>query len=151
MRKISTILVAAAFVSALLTAQTKPNFSGTWKVNVEKSDFGPFATPEKGWSMNIDHREPEIWTMPLDDPAEKHVIYTDGRESQHESKEFGHITMTATWDKTALLITSKYRDIKQTDRWVLSADGKTLTSSRHLESPMGDGDLKHVYEKQEKL
>ena len=50
MRKISITLAAAVFAFALLAAQTKPDFSGTWKVNVQKSDFGPFPTPTKGWT-----------------------------------------------------------------------------------------------------
>jgi hypothetical protein len=150
MRKISITLTAAVFAFVLLVAQTKPNFTGTWKLNVQKSDFGPGPTPPEGWAVKMDHRELEIWTIPADDPAKKHVIYTDGRASQAESEEFGHITITAAWDKSALVVTSKYGEIKQTDRWVLSADGKTWTSSRHLETPGGEGDLKHVYEKQEK-
>ena len=150
MRKISITLAAAVFAFAPLAAQTKPNFSGTWKVNVHKSDFGPFPTPAEGWAVKMDHHEPKIWTMLSDDPAKKHVIYTDGRESRVESDELGQMTITATWDKATLVITSKYAETKQTDRWVLSADGKTWTSSRHLETPVGQGDLKHVYEKQEK-
>jgi hypothetical protein len=29
----------------LLAAQTKPNFSGIWKLNLEKSDFGHLPAP----------------------------------------------------------------------------------------------------------
>ncbi len=150
MPKILILLAAAVFASALLTAQTKPNFSGTWKLNVHTSDFGGGPTPKEGWVLNIDHREPEIWTTVALDTAKKHVIYTDGRESGLESEEFGHTIITATWDKSVLVVTSKYGEIRQTDRWVLSADGKTWTNSRHLETPVGESDLKHVYEKQEK-
>jgi len=55
--KYQSLLRLAVFVSAHSTAQTKLNFSGTWKVKGHKSNFG----------SKMDHHEPEIWRMPWDD------------------------------------------------------------------------------------
>ena len=150
MRRLSITLSLALFGAAFLAAQTKPNFSGTWKINLERSDFGPFPKPAEGWTIHMDQRGVEVWTMPADAPEKKHVIYTDGRKSEVETDEVGHMTITATWDESVLVITSKYGETKQTERWALSKDGKVWTSSRHIEGPLGEGDLKHIYEKQQK-
>jgi hypothetical protein len=148
MRRFSSTLSLALVGAAFLAAQTKPNFTGTWKINLERSDFGPFPKPAEGWTIKMDQRGVEVWTMPATTPEKKHVIYTDGRKSEVESDEIGHMTITATWDESVLVITSKYGETKQTERWALSKDGKVWTSSRHIESPPGEGDLKHIYEKQ---
>jgi hypothetical protein len=150
MHRLSITLFMALCGAAFLTAQTKPDFSGTWKLNLERSDFGPFPKPAEGWTIKMDHRGAEVWTMPADAPGKRHVIYTDGRESEFEDDEVGRMTITATWEESVLVITSKYGDTKQTERWALSKDGKVWTSSRHLETSLGEGDLKHVYEKQQK-
>jgi hypothetical protein len=52
----SLALCARTFGQAQKPAAT-PNFTGTWKVNIEKSNFGPEAKPHSIVSKN-DHREP---------------------------------------------------------------------------------------------
>ena len=150
MRRVSITLCVALLGVAFLAAQSKPNFSGTWKLNLERSDFGPFPKPAEGWTTKMDHIGAEVWTMPADAPEKKHVIYTDGRKSEVETDEVGRMTITAAWDESVLVITSKYGDTRQKERWALSKDGKVWTSIRHLEASIGEGDLKHVYEKQQK-
>ena len=150
MRRFSITLFLALFGVAFLAAQTKPNFSGTWKLNVERSDFGLFPKPAEGWTIKMDHHGTEVWTMPAEGPEKKHVIYTDGRKSEVETDEVGRMTITAAWEESVLVITSKYGETKQTERWSLSKDGKVWTSIRHLEASIGEGDLKHLYDKQQK-
>jgi hypothetical protein len=56
------------------------------------------------------------------------------------------------WDADTLTIDSKgkFGDAEVTiqDKWSLSEDGKTLTIQRHVASPMGEGDLKLIMEKE---
>ena len=68
MRRLSITLYLALFGAVFLAAQTKPNFSGTWKINPERSDFGPFPKPAEGWTVQMVQRGVEIWTMPADAP-----------------------------------------------------------------------------------
>ncbi len=41
------ILPAILLCFAVSAAYAKPNFSGTWELNTETSDFGPMPKPEK--------------------------------------------------------------------------------------------------------
>src|SRR5271166_4640089 len=41
---LATLAVVALALTA--TAQTRPNFAGSWKLNVGKSDFGPLPPPD---------------------------------------------------------------------------------------------------------
>ena len=55
-------LVAALTVTAFaasLAAQSKSNFSGTWKLNVSKSDFGPLPGPDSRTDV-IEHNDPVL-------------------------------------------------------------------------------------------
>jgi len=59
---------AACLCASLVTAQNKPNFSGDWKMNREKSKFtggGP-----DNILIKVDHKEPafaENWSMSTPD------------------------------------------------------------------------------------
>src|SRR5258708_21072762 len=52
------VLTVTAF-AASLAAQSKPNFSGTWKLNVSKSDFGPLPGPDSQSNV-IEHNDPVL-------------------------------------------------------------------------------------------
>ena len=59
MRKaIVTALFVTAFATSMI-AQSKPNFSGTWKLNLAKSDFGPLPAPDSRTDV-IDHNDPTM-------------------------------------------------------------------------------------------
>jgi len=69
----------------LAQAQSKPNFTGTWKVNNSKSDFGPMPAPQSSTSK-IDHKEPSlrIATTWVGDQGERTFEFsytTDGKEN----------------------------------------------------------------------
>jgi hypothetical protein len=76
---------------------------------------------------------------------------TDGKECTNEFRG-NPSKSTLKWDGDTLLFTTKGRfgdnEYTMTDKWQLSADGKTLTLNRHFSSAMGEGDQKLVLEKQ---
>src|ERR1051325_1645045 len=122
-------------VSLLFAAlcYAKPNFSGQWTMDASKSDFGPMPAPEKIVRV-IDHKEPNlnIKTTQVGQQGEVKSEYsytTDGKEFTAKSGA-GEIKGTATWAADDLVVKSKRQiqniEIDQTDRWSLSADGKTL-------------------------
>jgi hypothetical protein len=45
--------------AALAVAADKPDFSGTWKLNFDKSDFGFLGAPTAN-TLKIVHHEPEV-------------------------------------------------------------------------------------------
>jgi hypothetical protein len=76
---------------------------------------------------------------------------TDGKETTNTVRG-NEVKSTAKWEGDELAIAGKAQfngaDVTLTDRWSLSADGKTLTILRHVNSPMGETDQKIVLEKQ---
>jgi hypothetical protein len=144
-----------ALVLGLGQTQAKPNFSGTWKVNLEKSDFGPMPAPDSQ-TQKIDHQDPNLKlniseSGQMGDMNFDLAYTTDGKECTNTvaGNEF---KSTLTWDGDNLVIDTKGSfngtDFTAKDRWTLSEDGKTLTVERHLASEMGEADQKILFEKQ---
>lgn len=155
-RKLISIgfLIALGAVSTM--AQKQPDFSGTWKLNVSKSDFGVLGGPDSRTDI-ITHKEPSITSEVSAEGAQGKQQFTikyttDGKEvtNQINGRE---VKSTLKWDGSTLVITSSFNyndnpvDARAT--WSLSADGKTLTISAHYASAMGEADQKFVLEKQE--
>jgi hypothetical protein len=151
------LLCGALAVGAfgLSTAQAKPNFSGTWKANIAKSDFGAIPAPDSR-TDKILHEDPDLKdTMTVNgqmgESTAELKYSTDGKETTNTVRG-NEIKSTAKWDGDELTIAGKGSfngaDLTLNDRWSLSADGKTLTITRHLASPAGETDQKIVLEKQ---
>ena len=123
----------------LVQAQAKSDFSGTWKLNVTKSDFGPMPPPETG-VQKITHQDPTIKANisttggPQGDMTYDINYSTDGKESVNKVGD-NEFKSTANWEGDELVINTKGsfggNDFTSKDRWTLSADGKTLTIARH--------------------
>lgn len=155
LRRVVTATLMLVSFAALTFAQTKPNFSGTWKLNTAKSDFGMLPPTESQTSLII-HADP---AMKVDIAAETGqgkqqytVNYTtDGKESVNKVGP-REIKSVATWDGSAMALSSKlnFNDQEVTVKaiWTLSEDGKTLTQNTHFASPMGETDQKLIFEKQ---
>jgi hypothetical protein len=130
-RNLAALMIAAivCLCASIASAQTKPDFSGTWKMNREKSKFergGPDAILTK-----IDHKEPafaENWTVSTPD-GERSLqakYTTDGKETEQEV--MGRMAKTsAKWDGDALVIEFKSEEGFFKRKITLSADGKTIT------------------------
>src|SRR5262245_60884002 len=52
-------LIALTMASQYATAQAKPNFSGSWKMDTARSDFGPVPAPVP-MDRKITHAEPSL-------------------------------------------------------------------------------------------
>jgi len=152
--------VTALFVTAFATsmfAQSKPNFSGTWKLNVAKSDYPPpLAAPDTRTDVIV-HSEPTITdnvtqTGGQGDFTGTINYTTDGKEATNKMGP-REVKSSLAWDGSNLVVNSKLSindaDITIKTVWVLSDDGKTLTQSAHIASPMGELDSKAVFEKQD--
>ncbi len=154
--KVIVAALAAVALAASLAAQSKPDFSGTWKLNVGKSDYGVLP-PSNSRTDVIDHKDPALKVSVSDDGAQGQQNYTlalttDGKEALNHP---GGLDMknVATWQGNNLVVNTKLQfqgnDVSIKSTWTLSDDGKTLTQSAHLESPMGETDQKFIFEKQE--
>ena len=140
---------------AALSAYAKPNFTGDWKLNAAKSEFGQFPAPSS-MTQKAAHDDPalKVATKMATDNGEfefESTYSTDGKET---SNAFGPNAMksVAKWEGETLAIQTKgqFGDSEVTiqDKWELSADGKSITIRRHFTSSQGEMDQKIVLEKQ---
>jgi hypothetical protein len=132
------------------------NYSGTWKLNVDKSDFGPLP-PSNSRTDIIEHNDPEMKDSVSDDGAQGKLDYvlkitTDGKEAINSAGGLD-TKSTASWSGSNLVVDTKLSfqgtDVAIKTAWVLSPDGKTLTQNAHLNAgALGEVDQKFVFEKQ---
>jgi hypothetical protein len=157
MRKaIVAVLSVTAFATSML-AQSKPNFSGTWKLNVAKSDFGPVPAPDSRTDV-IDHSDPvlKVNTSLVGGPQGNMDAIsnytTDGKEATNHMGP-REVKATIVWDGAKLVYNGKttFQDAELTIKsiWTLSDDGKTLTQNVHFTTPMGEADQTLIYDKQD--
>jgi hypothetical protein len=150
------ILTAFLFCFAVAIAQAKPDFSGTWNLNIAASNFGPVPNKPEKATTTIENAEPNLRltsdvTGPQGQRVTKFKYTTDGVEVTNVN---GPVEMksTAKWDGDTLVIESKGKfqdnDLKFIDKWSLSSDGKHATQTRHIVVTQGEFDQTYVFDKQ---
>jgi hypothetical protein len=127
------MLLAFAFA-----AQTRPDFSGVWRLNLAKSTLrGPAP---KELLVSIEHREPLLSQVILsvaDHGEEQQLTFTyDTRGGESTiATPAGDGQSLAHWDGSELVIDSVLRTPNRTfhfsDHWSLSSDGQTLKMAHH--------------------
>jgi len=135
------------FLSSLLGLAAPPEFSGVWRLDVEKSQFDRQAPPRVAVDR-IEHHEPYLVMHSI-------RAYGDAQETsgtaryriggEGENEVLGNrMRYAARWDGETLELVTKgsFGDnaIVLTDRYSLSADGKSLTLKRHYEGRGGPQD-----------
>lgn len=134
-----------------------PNLSGTWKLNISKSNFGQIPPPASQ-TDTIEDNEPSVKIAEdqkggmMGDMNLTTNISTDGKETTSAGMGGAEVKSTAHWDGPTLVVNSKTSfqgsDITIKDSYSVSPDGKTLTEVTHVESGMGNFDSTSVYDKQ---
>ncbi len=134
----------------------KPSLSGTWVLNVSKSNFGQIPPPASQ-TDTIEDNEPSVKIAEdqkggmMGDMNLTTTISTDGNETTSKGMGDAEVKSTAHWDGATLVVNSKTSfqgsDITIKDSYSVSADGKTLTEVTHVESGMGNFDSTSVYDK----
>jgi len=136
--------------------QAQPNFSGNWKMNIAKSDFGPVPAPEI-LTRAIQHHDPTLEIATHQKGARGEVdtqlkYTTDGKPCVN-MVQGGEAKGVAKWLGENLVIENE-RDFQGTpitskETWTLSDGGKTLTITNHVSVPkQGEFDIKYVFDKQ---
>jgi len=152
----------AAAAPAVQAPVVKPDLSGTWTLDLAKSDYDQIPPPQDetlvfshtGSTYSIattsdNERGKEVYTLPF---------ATDGSETPTPKGIFAdtatlqYLSTKGEWEGAALVLTQKivYQNspgsLKST--FTLSPDGKTLTRMMHISVDQGDFDTTSVYEKQ---
>jgi len=135
-------------------AQAKTDFSGTWKMDPAKSDFGHGPKPTYRLDI-ITHNDPNFKDK-ITQRNEKgegswEMNYTTDGKPCHNMPEGKPFDATAHWEGDALVVDSEgalggHVTIK--DRYSLSPDGKTMTIRRHLTRSIFSTDQTVVLDKQ---
>ncbi len=135
---------------AVLPLLAAPNFSGSWMLNVVKSQYGQFPAPEV-MIRTVQMQGTQLTMSTYQKGAQGEVTSelkytTDGKPSVN-----GASTGSATWHGDTLVIESSREAqgarLTQRDSWSLSSDGKTLTVTTKVKLPNGEFDVKQVFEK----
>jgi len=151
MRTLRKLFVFAALAAGAvaLAADTKPDFTGTWKLNVDKSDLG--GAPITALVVTVDHKEPVFkltakGTAGGEDFEETESFTTDGKPS--EDSHGG--TVKCQWEGATLAIEGTTPDGTPFEhaRLSISADGKTVTRDAVQKTDEGEQKRHEIYDKQ---
>jgi hypothetical protein len=161
-RFLSTAALLAAFATAPALAQAKPDFSGAWKLNAEKSDPMGGGGGGGGGMMRdavttITQTATELTLVTKFGENSRTAAYKlDGTESVNPGMRGGESKTKAKWDGATLVLehvrnmSGPNGDMQMTSKEVrsLSADGKTMTVVTTTQGPNGEMTRKMVYDKQ---
>lgn len=153
---------AAQAPAAATAPAVRPDLSGTWTLNLDKSNYDQVPPPQdetlvfsrNGSTYSIatssdNDRGKEVYTLPFT---------TDGNETPTPKGTFAdtatlqYLSTKGEWEGASLVLTQKITyesgagSLKST--FTLSADGKTLTRVMHISVEQGDFDTTSVYDKQ---
>jgi len=150
--RIRWLLLAIVFFAAHSWAAETPNFSGFWKMDVSKSDFGPQTSPQSAEYV-IRHVGATISFNYTQDGKTSRVDLTpDNEERITSTTEETAVWTKSYWSGSVLVIESRERKrygtqagigVGWTSRWSLSPDGQQLLIERKIHTPDGDID-QHV-------
>ena len=155
--KRTVLLFVAMFALAALAcaADDKPNFTGKWVLDTEKSDFGPVPAPTSQ-SQEIDHKDPKLKVKTVSKGQQGETTVetnrtTDGEENTNTMGQ-AEVKSKTVWDGKKLVTTMKRQvqgmDIDIKDIWEVAEDGKSFTITRELKTPQGDFTQKLLLKKE---
>ncbi len=157
-RTLSTAGVVLLLAVPALAQNATPNFSGTWTLDVAKSDFGP-APPPDSVVMVVDHKEPTIKTTTTQRVRRATRPTTPrsprmAKENVNKLRAMGgeqDVRSTTKWNgkklTTARTLEIQGMTISMNDAWELSDDGKVMTIVRTIGTPQGDFATKMILNK----
>ncbi len=155
---IRPLLLLPVYTAVLCLAFTPPNFSGEWKADIAKSDFGDIPAPDS-IVMQIDHADPKLSVKqhqtggPLGELHAELNYTTDGTESRSTVRG-SELVSNGKWSGDTLKINTKltWEDNALTiiETWKLASDGQSLELSREIINPDGTSTMKLLFTKTDK-
>jgi len=152
----AALLLAAAAAGTMAASKDRQvDFSGTWKLNMQKSKGAPDWRPD---TVLVVLQSPYqihfvyFLTSAAPTPFETHDYVTNGKESKLYTTGAETAYASVRWSSKYVLQVRMHHQVRseiadtdwtETDTWTLSDDGKTLTQK------LSDGKML-VYDKQQK-
>jgi hypothetical protein len=142
-------LLATALCLALAAAAqnaAKPNFTGVWNMDLEKSNFGGIAPPASAQYLIRQTGNTVMLQYTQDNHTSRVDIVPDGADHLTETVADSQTWTRSYWSGKALVIESRSKPlpssnrpvIQWTSRWTLSPDRKRLTIHRRISAPDSD-------------
>ena len=150
------IAIAAPLAPAV--ASKPVNLSGTWVLDIARSDFGPGAKSTPRWRRDvIRHRGPVVQVRPQmvkvdgDTTHMEYTYRTDGKDAVNQVMN-QPVHTTGRWKGSVLELVSNVRVLAatflMTERWSLADAGSTLVIERESDSPLGKRRSRMLYHRQ---
>jgi hypothetical protein len=149
------LLMAAATAMAQQTP-AKPNLTGTWNVDLAKSNFGGLEAPKSarylirhlGSKLEMQYEQDgHITRVDVTPDGEEHILET-GPDTENLARVYWSGAVLVFEGRIRPMPSSNAPPVKWTSRWSLSPDKKVLTIERHISSDQASVDQKVVFEKQ---
>jgi hypothetical protein len=149
------LLLLPLCLTLLSAADDRPNFSGTWKMDADRSDFGQIPKPAS-LVRKVDHQEPKIhlvttFSTPNGEVSTDLKYTTDGKEAVNNIRG-SEWKSTVVWDGKSLEVASKRMindaEVTTKERWTLMSAGKVLTVVNNTVTPNGPVTFTVVMNKQ---
>jgi len=144
MRRTTAVWIAFLFSIVSGIAQSGPNFSGTWKLNPERSELRNLPVPAEP-VLSVQQSSA---TLTVSGSSQSILYPLDGRSEKRSAGEFTTNTMTK-WEGSALLVNtlvSGPQNYTVMERWSRSRSGNTLTIQRTIVRMGGETESLLVYE-----
>jgi hypothetical protein len=150
------LILSFLAVNAALHAVAAPNFTGAWKLNLSRSAYGQFPAPASMVRTILqDGNSLSMTTLQKGAQGEvtTNLKYTLDGKPVTNTTGTGDSKSIARWDAAHLVIetsrTVQGAELKSTETWDLSSDGRSLTIETHLTLPQqGEFVVKQVFDKQ---
>ena len=143
------VLAAALLLVGPLAAQSKPDFSGSWKMNAAESKAD--ADGPKNLGFTIEHKEPAFSYKASGEDSQGEPFEESG-EFRIDGKEYpgpAGLMFTAHWEGQALVVQIGLgKTPVQTVSLRLSPDGKRLIRDIVLKDEDGDHTMHQVFDRQ---
>ena len=165
LKNLPLLLIAPIVLLSFMPSPDHTDFSGQWKLNESKSDFGQFGPRFAAKSIQIQQTADSVTfvknvtTFNGDDVTRTETLSFDGKETE-SAMGFGNSKKksTAKWSddgKTLFVSYTLYLDfngqtneVPGTETWTKSEDGKSISLKTESSGPQGEFSTTAVYDKE---
>lgn len=134
------------------------DLSGSWVLDIARSDFGPGAKSTPRWRRDvIRHRgavirvRPQMVKVDGDTTHMEYTYRTDGKDAVNQVMN-QPVHTTGRWKGSVLELVSNVRVMTatflMTERWSLADAGRTLVIERESDSPLGKRRSRMLYHRE---
>jgi hypothetical protein len=160
MRRILSAVCLMLLLAISAKAQgARPDLSGTWNLDVAKSDFAGAPAPDSLIYV-IEHKDPNLKITSTQKGQQGELtntrnLTTDGKESVNKMRTMAgeqDVKSTTTWNgnklANAFTLDIQGTAIEINETWEVAESGKVLTVGRDLKTPQGPFHQTYVFNKQ---